>query len=124
VIKSGETITAFFYFMNPETKKHLNDILRILAHTATLGAAMVFSTFAGVWFGYWLDTDIFHGKTHPWLTIIFFLFGLAGGIRNLFLMTNRLKRKTDKWEKEEREEIPKPNTKKATTPKPLEWDED
>lgn len=89
--------------MRPETKKYLHEIMRILAHASTMGAAMVFSTFAGVWFGYWLDTDVFHGKTHPWLTIIFFLFGLAGGIRNLLLLSNRLKRKTEEWSREEKE---------------------
>ena len=92
--------------MRPETKKYLNEILRILAHSSTMGVAMVFSTFAGVWFGYWLDTDVFEGRTHPWLTIIFFLFGLAGGIRNLFLLSDRLKKKTEQCNKEEPEKIP------------------
>lgn len=83
------------YLMHPETKKHLRDMLRILSQVSTMAMAMVFSTFAGVWLGYWLDTSVFHGKTHPWLTIIFFLFGLAGGLRNLYVMGNRLKKKED-----------------------------
>ncbi|OCC15770.1 hypothetical protein DBT_0695 [Dissulfuribacter thermophilus] len=61
---------------------------------------MVFSTFAGVWFGYWLDRDVFDGRTHPWFTIVFFLFGLAGGIRNLFLLNDRNKRKLEQWSRE------------------------
>jgi len=81
--------------MNPDTKQHLHDVLRILSQVSTMAMAMVFSTFCGVWFGYWLDTSVFHGKTHPWLTIIFFLFGLAGGLRNLFIMGKRLKDKED-----------------------------
>ncbi len=61
-----------------------------------MASAMVFSTFAGVWFGYWLDKDVFHGKTRPWLTIIFFLFGLAGGIRNLYILGDRMKKEEEK----------------------------
>ncbi len=65
-----------------------------------MASAMVFSTFAGVWFGYWLDKDVFHGKTHPWMTIIFFLFGLAGGIRNLYVLGNRMKKDEDRRSEE------------------------
>ena len=69
-----------------------------------MATAMVFSTFAGVWFGYWLDTDVFHGKTHPWMTIIFFLFGLAGGVRNLYILGGRMKREEDKRSRRKQEE--------------------
>jgi len=86
--------------MRPETKKYLSEIVRSLSHASTIGVAMVFSTFAGVWFGYWLDRDVFDGRTHPWFTIVFFLFGLAGGIRNLFLLNDRNKRKLEQWSRE------------------------
>ncbi len=69
-----------------------------------MASAMVFSTFAGVWFGYWLDTDVFHGKTHPWMTIIFFLFGLAGGIRNLFVLGGRMKKDEERRSKIEEQQ--------------------
>ncbi len=71
-------------------------MLRQLSRVSYMASAMVFSTFAGVWFGYWLDKDVFHGKTHPWMTIIFFLFGLAGGIRNLYVLGGRMKKEEDR----------------------------
>ncbi len=86
--------------MEPETKKHLHSMLRQLSRVSYMASAMVFSTFAGVWFGYWLDKDVFHGKTHPWMTIIFFLFGLAGGIRNLYVLGNRMKKDEDRRSEE------------------------
>ena len=90
--------------MEPDTKKHLQRLLRQLLQVSYMATAMVFSTFAGVWFGYWLDTDVFHGKTHPWMTIIFFLFGLAGGIRNLYILGGRMKREEDKRSRRKQEE--------------------
>jgi len=88
-----EGITAFFVvFMKPETKEYLNQTIRQLGRVSYMASAMVFSTFAGVWFGYWLDKDVFHGKTHPWMTIIFFFFGLAGGIRNLYVLGGRMRK--------------------------------
>ncbi len=86
--------------MEPATKKHLHSMLRQLSRVSYMASAMVFSTFAGVWFGYWLDKDVFHGKTHPWMTIIFFLFGLAGGIRNLYVLGNRMKKDEDRRSEE------------------------
>jgi len=90
--------------MEPDTKKHLQRLLRQLLQVSYMATAMVFSTFAGVWFGYWLDTDVFHGKTHPWMTIIFFLFGLAGGVRNLYILGGRMKREEDKRSRRKQEE--------------------
>lgn len=87
--------------MNEYTKKYLHDILRILGQISTMATAMVFSTFCGVWFGYWLDNSVFDGKTHPWLTIIFFLFGLAGGLRNLFVMGQRLKEREEERDRKQ-----------------------
>ena len=83
--------------MKEDTKKTLNHVLRLFGQVSTLAVAMVFSIFAGVWFGYWLDKQVFHGKTHPWLTIIFFLFGLAGGIKNLVVLGKKMK-----WEEEKK----------------------
>ncbi len=61
-----------------------------------MATAMVFSTFAGVWFGYWLDKSVFHGRTHPWFTFIFFGFGLAGGIRNLMILSRRFQQEEER----------------------------
>ncbi len=61
----------------------------------TIALAVVMSTFAGLFTGYWLDTKVFHNKTFPWLTIIFFLFGLAGGAKNFFILSKRFSEELD-----------------------------
>lgn len=47
-----------------------------------LGASIVFAIFIGAAFGYWLD-----GKfgTFPYLSIIFFGFGIAAAFRNVWI---------------------------------------
>lgn len=57
-----------------------------LAMLASMGIAMVVSTFIGLLIGIYLD-DYF--STKPWLTIIFLLFGIAAGFRNIYLMTKK-----------------------------------
>jgi len=61
----------------------------------TIALAVVMSTFAGLFTGYWLDEKVFHKKTFPWLTIIFFLFGLAGGAKNFFILSKRFSEELD-----------------------------
>ena len=57
--------------------------------------AVVFSTFAGVFTGYYLDTRFFDGRTYPWLTLICLFFGLAGGVKNFFLLSKRFSQEAD-----------------------------
>ena len=85
--------------MDEGIKSGISEAIKRLGQVSTLATAMVFSTFAGVWVGYYLDTKVFEGKTHPWLTIIFFLFGLAGGIKNLIILGKRFRRAEEEKEK-------------------------
>lgn len=48
---------------------------------ATVGITLVVSMAVGFWMGSWLDGRL---GTYPWLTIVFFLFGLAAGFRELY----------------------------------------
>lgn len=57
-----------------------------IAMLASMGIAMVVSTFIGLLIGIYLDK--FFG-TKPWLTIIFLFFGIAAGFRNIYLMTRK-----------------------------------
>ncbi len=65
----------------------------------TIALAVVMSTFAGLFTGYWLDKKVFHDKTFPWLTIIFFLFGLAGGAKNFFILSKRFSEELEAQDK-------------------------
>lgn len=57
-----------------------------IAMLASMGIAMVVSTFIGLLIGIYLDK--FFG-TKPWFTIIFLFFGIAAGFRNIYLMTKK-----------------------------------
>lgn len=81
--------------MDPSTKKAINEAVQQLSTAVTMATGLVCSSFAGVWFGYFLDTKVFDGRTHPWLTLIFLFFGIAGGIRGLFVMAKRFQEKED-----------------------------
>ncbi len=73
----------------------------------TIALAVVMSTFAGLFTGYWLDTRVFHNKTFPWLTIIFFLFGLAGGAKNFFILSKRFSEELEAQDKKKLQESDK-----------------
>jgi ATP synthase protein I len=55
-------------------------LLKQLARLSTIGVTLVAATGIGLATGYWLDRWL---GTEPWLTILFSLFGIAGGFLNL-----------------------------------------
>jgi len=76
-------------------KQELALVFRSLSVASTIALSIVFSIFAGVLAGYWLDVKVFHGKTYPWLTLLFLLFGIGGGVKNFFIMTKRFSKDAD-----------------------------
>ena len=53
---------------------------------------MVAATLIGLATGYYLDKWL---GTSPWLTLIFLVFGIVAGFRNIYILTDReLKRQT------------------------------
>lgn len=56
-------------------------LLRQLARLSTIGITLVAATAIGLLIGYGLDRWL---GTSPWLTMLFTLFGIAGGFLNLF----------------------------------------
>jgi len=77
-------------------RKEIAELLRSLNVASTIALSIVFSVFAGILAGYYLDTKVFKGKTYPWLTIIFLGLGIAGGIKNFFVMMKRFDRGEEK----------------------------
>jgi ATP synthase protein I len=55
---------------------------KLVGDALQLGASIVFAILIGAAFGYWLDTKF---GTLPWLSIIFFLFGIAAAARNIWI---------------------------------------
>jgi len=64
--------------MNKEKYRSLRD----LAYYSSLGFSVALSIFIGLGIGVWLDRKF---ETAPWLTLIFLVFGIAAGFRNIGL---------------------------------------
>jgi ATP synthase protein I len=60
----------------------------------------------GFFFGRWLDRQL---NTHPWMTMIFALFGIAAGFVNLFRITAQASRSEQEIEKLEAAEDGEPD---------------
>lgn len=50
-----------------------------------MGTEMVTATLLGLGMGYFLDQWL---GTHPWMTLLFFLFGSIAGFRNMYRIVN------------------------------------
>lgn len=61
-------------------------LMRMLGVLSTVGLTMVFATVIGFYIGLKLDKWL---GTSPWLTVVFVLFGLIAGFRNLFMYAKR-----------------------------------
>lgn len=62
--------------------------IKELAYFGSLGLQVALSIFIGYGIGKYLDGKF---ETGPWLTIIFFLLGIAAAIRNLGLAIKKLR---------------------------------
>lgn len=58
-----------------------------IARASIVGINIVVATFVGLAIGYFLDR--FFG-TRPWLTLIFFIIGVATGFRDLFKIARNI----------------------------------
>lgn len=76
-------------------KEELASLFRSMSFAMTISLSVVFSMFAGVLTGYYLDTWLFKGLTYPWLTIICLFFGLGGGVKNFFILTKRFSQEAE-----------------------------
>jgi F0F1-type ATP synthase assembly protein I len=62
--------------------KNLKTTWRLVGDSLQLGASIVLAIFIGAALGYWLDGKF---STFPYLSIIFFLFGVAAAGRNVWI---------------------------------------
>lgn len=62
--------------------KNLKTTYRLVGDALQLGASIVFAIFIGAALGYWLDGTF---GTFPFLSIVFFLFGVAAAGRNVWI---------------------------------------
>ena len=74
-------------------------LFRQLLEASTVGLNLVFSTFIGLAMGYGIDylMDRWFGwHTKPWFSIIFLLFGIVAGFRDLVRMAKKTDDGSDK----------------------------
>ncbi len=63
-----------------------NQFYRSLMFASSLGIAMVAAILIGLFIGYQLDKWL---DTSPWFTLIFLIFGIVSGFRNIFILSRR-----------------------------------
>ena len=68
-------------------------LYRMLAVLSTVGMVIVFATVLGTYIGFKLDKWL---NTSPWFTILFFIFGVIAGFKNLFTYAKRSMERFDK----------------------------
>ena len=68
--------------MKRETRRAFKD----LAYFSSLGISVALAIFIGLGIGVWLDRKF---DTSPWLTLIFLVFGIIAGFRNIALVIKR-----------------------------------
>jgi ATP synthase protein I len=74
-------------------------LIRSLGFLSSLGISMVAATLIGLAMGYYLDKWL---ETSPWFTLIFLVFGIIAGFRNIYILTEReLKRQRESNDEED-----------------------
>ncbi len=74
-------------------REELSSQFRSFSVASAIAMSVVFSIFAGVITGHYLDAWLFDGQSH-WLTIICFFFGVAGAVKNFIILTKRFSKES------------------------------
>jgi ATP synthase protein I len=70
--------------------KKKNDFWELLSMASVMGIHLVSGVIVGLVMGYYLDRWL---GTKPWLLIVFLVFGIIAGYRNMFREMERIQRK-------------------------------
>ena len=77
----GKGVTA----MKKETRRAYKE----LAYYSSLGISVALAIFIGLGIGIWLDRKF---DTSPWLMLIFLIFGIIAGFRNIAMAVKRVRK--------------------------------
>jgi ATP synthase protein I len=70
-------------------KKETRRTFKEMAYFSSLGISVALAIFIGLGIGVWLDRKF---DTSPWLTLIFLVFGIVAGFRNIALVIKRARK--------------------------------
>ena len=71
---------------DPNKRESTRETAQSIGALSTVGLSFVLAIVIGAWFGYLLDKWL---GTGPWLFLLFFILGFAGGALNAYRMANR-----------------------------------
>ncbi|MCC6025934.1 MAG: AtpZ/AtpI family protein [Caldimicrobium sp.] len=75
--------------MNKRKESNLKFLLTVLGESIAIGLAVMGSILAGAITGWFIEEKLLQGRTSPWITTIFIIFGAIGGIKNLLYYTRK-----------------------------------
>lgn len=78
-------------------------MLTVLGESLTIGIAVIGSIMAGAITGWLIEEKLLKGKTSPWITTLFIIFGAIGGIKNLLYYSKKRMKDIEKDKNEGRE---------------------
>ena len=76
----------------------------VLTESLTVGIAIVGSIMAGAITGWLIDEKLLKGRFSPWITTIFILLGVIGGIKNLIWYSKKRIKEVEEKEYDSKED--------------------
>lgn len=81
------------FFRSKSKKSKYKDLMQPFSQAGLLGIHLVASTFVGALIGWYLDKWL---DTKPKLFILFLIFGIIAGFKNVYMETKKIQRELDK----------------------------
>ncbi len=78
-----------FVKLNKRKDSTFKFLITVIVESVAVSLAVLGSILAGAITGWLIEEKLLHGKTSPWITTIFIIFGAIGGIKNLLYYTKR-----------------------------------
>lgn len=85
------------------SKSKYKDLMQPFSQAGLLGIHLVASTFVGALIGWYLDKWL---ETKPVFFLLFLVFGIIAGFKNMYLETKKIQRELDKQDAARKEDKP------------------
>ena len=85
------------------SKSKYKDLMQPFSQAGLLGIHLVASTFVGALIGWYLDKWL---DTKPTMFLLFLVFGIIAGFKNMYMETRKIQRELDKQDAAARQDKP------------------